>query len=258
MKMDFEEHGNGKPVVLLHAFPLSRKMWTPQIESLVEVNCRVILPDFRGFGENTNFGDINTMEDLANDTAELLNDLKIEKAIIGGLSMGGYVLFNFFRLFPEKFAAAILADTNYTADSEEKRKSRYDLIEKIESAGAPVLIENMLPLLVSDFTKETNPDLVKELEAEFAAVDSKGAVAALRGMAEREDHTDYLEKFSVPTLLIFGENDKITNLEIAEKMHAQIKNSRFLKISNAGHYSNLEQPLQFNQHLKEFVQSIEI
>lgn len=258
MKVAFVEKGKGKPVVLLHAFPLTGKMWQPQIETLLAANCRVILPDFRGFGENHNFADINTMEDLANDIVELLNSLKIEKAIFGGLSMGGYVLFNLYRLFPQKFGAVVFADTNCGADTEEKREARFDLIEKIEKEGVAALIENMLPNLISDHTKQNNPELVKKLEADFSGVNPQGAIAALRGMAAREDCCDPAEKISVPTVLIFGENDKITNLEIAAQMHSKIQNSKLIKIKNAGHYSNLEQPEQFNFALREFVESVQI
>ena len=256
MKIAFKEQGSGKPVVLLHAFPLSGKMWEPQIDTLVGSGCRVITPDFRGFGENDNFADINPMEDLANDVLELLEELEIENAIIGGLSMGGYVLFNLYRLYPNKFAGIILADTNCGADTEEKRQGRFDLIGKIESDGAQALLENMLPKLISDYTKENEKLLVKKLETEFSAVNPQGAIAALRGMAEREDHCDLLESITVPTILIFGEEDKITNLEIAEKMRSQINNSKLVKIKNAGHYSNLEQPEQFNEALREFVESV--
>jgi 3-oxoadipate enol-lactonase len=258
MKINFNEHGTGKPVILLHAFPLSSKMWEPQVEALVAANCRVITPDFRGFGDNHNFADINTMEDLANDIAELLDNLEIEKAIVCGLSMGGYVLFNLYRMFPEKFAAIILADSNCGADTDEKRQNRFDLIEKIESHGSEALVENMLPNLVSNFTKEKAPDLVENLTADFSNVNPQGAIAALRGMAEREDHCSFLESISVPTLLIFGASDKITNLGVAEKMNFGIRNSKLVIIKNAGHYSNLEQPEQFNQAVLEFVESVEI
>lgn len=258
MNVNFKEQGVGKPVVLLHAFPLSSKMWESPIEALVGANCHVIMPDFRGFGDNHNFADINTMEDLANDIAELLDNLEIEKAIIGGLSMGGYVLFNLYRMYPEKFAAIILADTNCGADTKEKRQNRFDLIEKIETNGSTALVENMLPNLISDYTKEKTPELVESLTTDFSKVNPQGAIAALRGMAAREEHCSYLEKISVPTLLIFGESDKITNLEVAEKMHSEIRNSKLVVIKNAGHYSNLEQTVQFNQALLEFVDSIEI
>jgi 3-oxoadipate enol-lactonase len=258
MNIPFEEYGEGKPVILLHAFPLSRKMWQPQIEALVEAGCRVITPDFRGFGENENFADIHTMEDLAGDIAELLDELEIEKAIIGGLSMGGYVLFNLYKKHPEKFAALILADTNCGADLGEKRSARFELVAKIEADGAQALVENVLPNLISDFTKQHDSALVENLESEFSEVNPQAAIAALRGMAQREDHCDLLESISVPTLLIFGEHDKVTNLETGEKMHRAIKNSRLIKIENAGHYTNLEQPAQFNRALAEFVETIEI
>lgn len=253
MKLFFEQTGNGKPCVLLHAFPLSGKMWKPQIETLVEAGFNVIMPDLRGFGENHNFADINSIEDMAKDIAELLDNLDIEKAVFGGLSMGGYVLFNFFRLFPEKVSALIFCDTNYAADSEEKRLARFDLIEKIEKDGSKALIENMLPNLICEFTKQNNPNLVNDLEKTFSEVEPQAAIAALRGMAERLDHFEMLGKIKVPTALIFGEDDKITNLETAKKMHAEIPNSKLFIIKNAGHYSNLEQPEQFNASLSDFL-----
>lgn len=256
MNLSFDDFGKGNPVVLIHAFPLSRKMWKPQIELLTAQNFRVILPDLRGFGDNHSFSDINTMEDMANDIAELLNNLKIERAIIGGLSMGGYVTFNLFRLYPEKFAAILLCDTTSSADTEEKREARFDLIEKIEKQGAQALIENMLPNLISDDTKQNNPDLGEKLEKIFSEVNPKAAISALRGMAERKDHTGILSQISLPTALIFGEFDKVTNLENAEQMHRQIPDSTLAKIEKAGHFSNLEQPELFNEALLNFCKSV--
>ena len=233
-------------------------MWQSQTEALAAAGCHVITPDLRGFGENTNFADINTMEDMAKDVAELMDTLKIERAIIGGLSMGGYVTFNFYRLFPEKFAALLLFDTNPAADSEEKRQSRFDLIDAIEKTGAQALIDGMLPNLISDSTKENNADLVEKLKATFAAVNPQAAIAALRGMAERQDHTNLLKDVRVPALLIFGEHDKITNLEIAEKMKSEIPGAALTRIKHAGHYSNLEQPESFNAALVSFVKLVDI
>jgi pimeloyl-ACP methyl ester carboxylesterase len=258
MKIPFQESGSGKPIVLLHAFPLSRKMWQPQVEALGAAGFHVVLPDLRGFGENHNFADINSMEDLAKDISELLDNLEIERAIIGGLSMGGYVTFNFYRLFPEKFAGLLLFDTSAAADSEEKRESRFDLIDEIEKSGAQALIEGMLPNLICDWTKENNPDLVERLKTMFAETNPQAAIAALRGMAERQDHTHLLKDIKVPTLLIFGEHDKVTDMEIAEKMKSEIPDAALTKIKNAGHYSNLEQPEAFNDALISFVKLINI
>ncbi|MBA3632864.1 MAG: alpha/beta hydrolase [Acidobacteria bacterium] len=257
MKLAFKEYGSGKPIILLHAFPLYQKMWQPQVDEIVAAGFRLILPDLRGFGESHNFSDINSMEDMAKDVAELLDALEIERAVIGGLSMGGYVSFNLYQLFPEKFAALVLFDTNYAADTEEKRESRFNLIEKIEKSGAQALIDNLLPTLICVNTKINNPNLVGEIEKMFAEVNPKAAIAALRGMAERKDHAPILEEINIPTLLIFGEEDKITSFKTAEKMNKMILTSMLVKIENAGHYSSLEQPAQFNSALIDFLSTVE-
>lgn len=256
MKMAFEEHGHGKPIVLLHAFPLSRKMWEPQIDVLVKANYRVILPDFPGFGETPLNSDISTMEDLANGVAELLDSLKIEKAIIGGLSMGGYVTLNLYRLHPDKFSALILADTSSFADTEEKREGRFKLIKETEAKGMQAIIEEMLPKLTSDYTKRENPQLIEKLEKDFLRTTPQGAMAALRGMAQRSDHTEMLKNITVPALLIFGEEDKVTNLDGARKMESEIPEAKLVVFEKIGHYSNFEDTDSFNKALIKFVESI--
>lgn len=258
MKIAFEEHGEGKPVILLHAFPLNRQMWTSQIEALKAENCRLILPDLRGFGESHSFSDINTMEDLAQDIAELTDLLKIKRAIIGGLSMGGFVTFSLLKAFPEKFAAVILCDTHAGADSDEKREFRFDLIEKVEKQGADALIEETLPNLISENTKENKKDLVKKIEQMFRAANPQAAIAALRGMAERKDYGDLLNKITLPTCLIFGNEDDAAILAAAEKFASAAPNRSFTGIQNAGHYSNLEQPEEFNRALVEFIKTVEV
>lgn len=257
MKITFEEHGTGYPVVLLHAFPLSRKMWSPQIKAVTAESFRLILPDLRGFGETNNFADINLMEDMASDIDELLDNLAIEKAIIGGLSMGGYVTFDLLRLRPEKFKALVLCDTTCLADSEDKRQKRFQLVEQIEDKGSQALIENMLPNLIGKFTKDNNEILISELEQMFAETNPKAAVAALRGMANRKDHAELLDKIEIPTHLIFGEDDAVTTPANARTMFERIPSTGLSIIKNAGHYSNLEQPEQFNQALINFLKTIE-
>ena len=253
----FEEHGIGRPVVLIHAFPLSRSMWAGNINAVTSAGFRVILPDLRGFGENESFADINTMEDMAKDIGELTDKLKIEHAIIGGLSMGGYVTFAFYRLFPEKFAAILLFDTTAAADTEEKRQNRFDIIEKIESNGSQALAESFLPNLTGDLTKADNPELVRDLKQRINAANPKAAVAALRGMAERPDSTSLLAEIDIPACLIFGEDDKITSIEGAAKMKEAIRGSELTVIKNSGHLSNMEQPDQFNSVLVDFIKRVQ-
>lgn len=256
MKIKYEEHGAGIPVVLLHAFPLSRKMWAGQIEPLAQNGFRVVLPDFFGFGQTEIDENANSLEDFAREINNLLEHLKIERAIIGGLSMGGYVTFDFYRLFPEKCRALVLADTTSSADTAEKRAGRMKTIEKIEQSGVGVLIEEMLPNLISDATKQQNPALVEKLTREFADVSQKGAINALKAMAERKSHDSLLKNISIPAALIFGEDDKVTNLENAQKMANEIPHAELFVMERAGHYSNLEQETEFNRVLIEFLLSI--
>lgn len=152
----------------------------------------------------------------------------------------------------------MLCDTHAASDSEETRNSRFELVEKIEKEGAQALIDEMLPKLICENTKQNKLELVDELEEMFRAVNPQAAIAALRGMAEREDNTTLLDQISVPALLIFGREDKVTNLEMAEKMRNKIPNSRLSIIEDAGHYSNLEQPEIFNRLLIDFIKTVEI
>lgn len=256
MSLHIEDIGSGKPVVLIHAFPLTRKMWKSQAEVLTDNGFRVILPDLPGFGKQAGNSKRFTIEEIALQIAESIESLNIEKAIFGGLSMGGYVLFNLFRIAPLKFSALILCDTTYLADTEEKQKGRFGMISKIEKQGTNALIENMLPNLISDETKKKNPLLTAELKEIFSDVNPRSAINALQSMAERKDSTDVIGNINVPTLLVFGEFDTITNLENAKKMNELISGSELRIIKDAGHYSNLEQPEDFNKQLLDFCNQV--
>lgn len=257
MKLSFDDHGGGYPFVLLHAFPLSRAMWKNNVEAIKGSGFRPITPDLRGFGESHNFGDINSMEEMAKDVAELISDLKVEKAVLGGLSMGGYVGFELLRLVPAKVSALILCDTTSAADTDEKRQGRFDMIEMIEAEGPQALVDNMLPKLVGETTKNDRPEVVDQIAAMMGAVDPKAAIAALRGMAARRDNTEILSDLKIPTLLIFGEEDKVTDLSAAEKLNRSIAGSELQLIKEAGHLSNLERPEAFNIAVTTFLNKLE-
>lgn len=252
-KLYYEEYGTGRPIILLHAFPLSSSMWKAQAEFLSSKNWRVITPDFPGFGDSGIDSDVSRMEDLAQSVATLFSQLNIERAILGGLSMGGYVALNFVRMFADKVEALILADTNAAADTAEKRQSRIELVQGIKEKGSDALIDEMLPNLISNFAKKNNPDLVERLENVFKKANDRGVMAALLGMAERQDHVEKLKDIDKPTLLIFGEDDKITNLEAAMILKDNIPNAELITIPDVGHYSNLENPSAFNNAMADFL-----
>ena len=256
MNVAFKDSGKGIPVILLHAFPLSAEMWEPQINALVSAGYRVIAPDFRGFGKTGLPAGKTTMEDLAEDIKVLCDKLEIDQAVIGGLSMGGYAALNLYRLYPEKFAGMILADTAAFADTEEKREWRRHLIVEIESHGMEAVIEKMLPSLTSEYSKNTQPELITKLEESCRKTDYRAAIAALLGMTERKDHTGLLSKITVPTLLVFGENDDLTKLDTAETLRKNIPDSKLEVIKHAGHYSNLEDTSEFNRILLDFLDTL--
>jgi 3-oxoadipate enol-lactonase len=252
--LHFEKLGtDSKPAcVFLHAFPLDSEMWHPQIEALSALDLQVILIDLPGFGKSYSVERLS-MEIIATEVVKVIDALKIKKASFVGLSMGGYVIFNLYRLFPEKISALALCDTTPAADSEERKQLRFELIEQISLRGTEVLVEQMLPNLVSTQTLHSNPLLIEWLKKKFLNAKPQAVISALKAMAERRDHFELLPKINVPTLLIFGEEDKATNLEIAEKINSSIPNSSLKKIKNAGHYSNLENPEDFNSALVEFI-----
>lgn len=256
MRLNFRKYGSGNPIVLMHAFPLSSRMWNEQIASLTDKGYQVITPDFPGFGDTTVESEISWMEDLAEAVSDLLSELQIERAVIGGLSMGGYVALNFARKFPEKVSALLLADTSAAADSEEKRESRFKLVKKVKEKGVEILIDEMLPNVISEQTKSDNKELVESLENDFRKATENGVIAALLGMAERKDHTEFLKTITAPTLLIFGEDDKITDSEAAKTLNREIANSTLITLPNAGHYSNLEQPELFNNVFADFLKKL--
>jgi pimeloyl-ACP methyl ester carboxylesterase len=227
-------------------------MWKAQAETLASHGYSVILPDLPGFGENNENFERFTIEEMAAQVLDLIKSLNLQKVIIGGLSMGGYVLLNLFRIAPEYFSGLILCDTTYLADTVEKRNGRFELILKIEKQGSMALAENMLPNLISEETKQNNQALTAKLANLFSDVNPVAAVNALQSMAERIDCTEVIAGIKVPTLLIFGEFDKITNIENAKKMKELIRESELQIIKHAGHYSNLEKPDEFNRILLDF------
>lgn len=255
MNLIFDDLGKGPAILFLHAFPLTRKMWTPQVAEISAAGFRSIIPDLPGFGQSPAFAGEPTMDEMAFEVEKLINHLKLRKFILCGLSMGGYAAFSLLRRIPEKLAALALCDTTHLPDTVEKQKSRFQLIDKIEAKGNAVLIEEMLPNLIAESSAE-NDALVGFLKKQLSAVKPESAIAALRAMAHRRDSTDLLAKIDVPTALIFGQEDKITPPQTAHTLQSEITGSELFEITGAGHLSNLEQPQLFNRALIDFCRKV--
>lgn len=252
--MIYTDRGQGETIVLLHGHPFNRTMWQAQIDFL-QKDFRVIAPDLRGYGE-TAVEDAAAMSDMAGDVAALLHSLKLEKVILGGLSMGGYAALEFYHQFPDRVRALVLADTKAAADTADARKKRYQSADKILTEGMKSVADEMLPKALAPQTHENKGKTVEFVKTMILATKPAGAAAGLRGMAERADHTALLEKISVPTLIIVGAEDQITPPEEAEKMHRGIKDSQLVTIPAAGHLSPVEQPEKFNDALKAFAANL--
>lgn len=251
--------GDGPAVILLHGYPFNRSLWTELAESLLD-RYRVVIPDLRGFGETAPDPDSSespaTMKRMAEDVAKLMDHLEIDEAVIGGLSMGGYVALAFCKQYPARVRALVLADTRAQADTEEGKQTRAQQAEKALAEGMAGIADAMLPKLLTPDTVSKRPEVVKRIRDMMLKTKPEGAAAALRGMAQRDDQTEFISSIDVPTLIVVGREDAITPLADSEAMHAKITGSRLVVIENAGHVSNLEQTEQFNNAVRGFLNSL--
>ena len=252
LNLAYTDTGVGRPVVLIHGYPFNRSLWTEQIPALSNSN-RIIAPDLRGFGDSDASQDTSTMNLLAADVAALMDQLEIPRATICGLSMGGYVALAFYKQFPSRVRALVLADTRAQADTEEAKQTRAQQAEKALSEGMASIADAMLPKLLTPETVSKRPEIVKFVRDMMLKTKPEGAAAALRGMAEREDQTQLLSRISVPTLIIVGAEDAITPVADSEKMHHAIAGSRLVVLDHAGHVSNVERSQQFNDEVLHFL-----
>jgi pimeloyl-ACP methyl ester carboxylesterase len=252
IQMTYDDSGSGPPVILLHGYPFNRSMWHEQVAAL-RANYRVITPDLRGHGDSDSSAGPATMNTMARDVGLLMDGLDISGAVIGGISMGGYVALAFWRLFPLRVRSLILADTRAQADTGETKQIRAQQAEKVVAEGMAGIVDSMLPKLLAPETVSKRPEVVKRIRDMMLRTKPEGAAAALLGMAARDDQTEHLSRIISPTLILVGREDAIAPLQDAERMHQEIGGSRLEVIETAGHVSNIEQPERFNKALTDFL-----
>lgn len=252
IELAYRDEGEGTTVIFLHAFPLSQRMWDSQIKAL-SASHRVLTFDWRGFGESNLGAGNSSMETFADDLAELLKALEIEQVVLCGLSMGGYAALAFYRKYSAKVSGLILADTKAGADTEEARRSRYEMAEQARQKGSSAIAELMIPKLLGLSTQQNNAQIAEEVKAIIANNAAEAIAAAQEGMAQRKDSNDLLAEISCPTLIIAGSEDTLTPPSEAETMGSRIRSAEVKIIDKAGHLSNLEQPEIFNQLVLKFL-----
>jgi pimeloyl-ACP methyl ester carboxylesterase len=224
------------------------------MEALAASNRRVISPDYPGFGRSPRPPAQPDVRYYAEQVRELLDKLKLDRVVLGGLSMGGYVAFACLRLFPERISALLFANTRPDPDTEEAKETRREVARQVAEEGVQILPKLQIGRLLAHDTLENKKDVVESVREMILESSPDGAVAALGAMRERPDSTDLLEKINVPTLLIGGAEDVLSTPEIMEEMAKKIPSSHHLTLEEAGHLSNLEAPEGFNAALGEFLE----
>lgn len=238
--------GEGRPVVLLHAFPLSAEMWSAQHAGLGS-RARLVTPHQRGFG-GTPLGDARpSLDVVADDVAALLDELGIARAVVGGLSMGGYVAMAFLRRHPDRVAGIVLADTKGGPDPEPAAANRRRIADELERTGSSeVLVEKVYPPLLAETTRTEHPDLADRVRADIASAAPAAAAWAQRAMAERPDSFDTLRAVTVPALVVVGEEDALAPVVEAQAMVDALPDAELVTVRRAGHLSAVEAPAAFN------------
>jgi len=251
-EIEYDVRGEGEVLLLLHAFPLGLFMWEAQVEALAATH-RLVRFDARGFGGSAAGDGPLTMERIADDGASLLDHLGIEKAVVGGCSMGGYAAFAFVRRHPQRLAGLVLQDTRAGADNAEARANRATLAAKVLGEGASAALEAFLPKLVGETTHRERPALVAGLRERILATSPLGIANALHGLGARADSRETLPTIAVPTLVLVGSEDVLTPASEAATMAAAIPRARLDVIPGAGHLANLENPAAVNAALRAFL-----
>lgn len=255
--MHHDEAGTGTPLLLIHGFPHDRTLWAPQLTGMADA-ARVIAPDLRGFGAWADLPDrpVLTMEDHARDLRDLLDALRIERAVIAGLSMGGYVALAFLDAFPERTRGLVLCSTRAGADTEEGRKGRQATADRVLREGTAGLAEELAPQMLSAATRTARPELIADVRTMIARQRPAAVAAAALGMARRMDRRPMLPGIRVPTLVLTGDADEMIPDTESRAMAAAIPGSRLVVVPDAGHLVGLEAPQAFDRAVRSFLEPV--
>lgn len=255
IELAYTDQGKGTPILLIHGFPLNRSMWDPQVEALSR-DCRMIAVDLRGHGESETPLWRYSMDIFADDLSSLLNHLSIDRAVIAGFSMGGYVAFAFYRRHRARVQGLILVDTRPQPDSPEGQQGRFKMAQTARKEGAHPIAETMLPKLLSEKTRQGRTDTVDRVRTMITRTDRIGIAGDLMAMADRPDSVPTLDEIKCPTLVIVGEQDGLTPPADAKLMADRIEGAKLVTIPDAAHLTPLEQPEAVNRAIKDFLKSL--
>lgn len=254
--LSYEDVGEGEtPIIFLHGYPFDKSMWQQQLGYL-KSSFRVIACDIRGFGRSTDEKTSLSIDLFADDLIKFMDAVAIDKAIVCGLSMGGFIALNAMQRFHSRFEALILCDTQCVADTDAIKEKRHKAMDDIELNGVEAFNEGFIKNVFHPDSFIHKTELVNQLRTVVLANTQHMIKEGLFALAERAETCSSLSEIDIPTLIICGREDVVTPLEQSEFMHDHIKGSKLKVIDKAGHVSNLEQPDEFNKHLLDFLTTI--
>lgn len=242
-------------VIFIHGFPFNKSLWKPQMEALQE-NFRVIAYDIRGFGESEAGTEHFSMELFANDLILLMDTLKIEKASLCGLSMGGYIAMSAIGKHPKRFESLILSDTQCLADTYEAKEKKMKAAEAINKNGVEKYAEESIKNLFCTNSFNEKKKQIADVREMIQSTSKKSLTDTLFALSDRKSTCSQIQDIEVPVLIIVGREDKITPPSASMLMHERIQGSLLKILEQAGHLANLENSDAFNIYLKNFIQQL--
>jgi len=257
LTVSYSDHGpDDAPVIIfIHGFPLNKAMWDKQVEALKE-DYRVIAYDIRGHGNSDPGIDEFFIELFVHDLLRFMKKLGIEKSILCGLSLGGYIALNAVLKYPDRFNGLILNDTQCIADTPEIKENRCLAIIRIMKNGVEQYADEIIKNLFApgSFTKKKN--VIAAVKEMIISTPKQSLCNTLHALAERKETCSQLQEINIPVLIMVGKEDKITPIAAAQQMREEIWNSTLKIIQHAGHLSNLENPTAFNFQLVKFLELV--
>lgn len=239
-------------LIFLHGFPFNKSMWRDQLEALPD-DINGIAVDIRGHGLTTSGHGFFSIDVFAKDLRVFMEKLEVEKAVLCGISMGGYIALRAHQLFPEKISGLILADTHSKVDTNEGKQKRFDSIQAVLNHGRRPFSIGFVENVFSADTIPEKPDAVEYIKSAIRRNSVGSICGTLLALAARIDTTDSLKEIKAPTLLIRGSEDRITTSQDMKEMQAAIPHAGFIEIAGCGHLPNLEAPEEFNRAVEEFM-----
>lgn len=247
---------NKQAIIFVHAFPLCNRMWDKQTEALKD-KFRVVVYDLRGFGYSE-YGDGHfSIDSHVSDLISIVDSMKLDKPVVCGLSMGGYITLRALELYQSKFKGAIIADSKAEGDNNPTKHARAEQMKMIKNGQRDQFTENFIKAALSETNYNEKPEIVEFLKKIIGWQKNEAITGALLTLAARTDTTEGLDKFDLKMLIMAGKEDKLTPPEFSKIIYGKTRNSDLKLISNAGHLPNIENPDEFNAAILDFMKSYE-